>query len=102
MGERVEEALRREIREEVGLDLGDAAFLGSFPNQYAYKGVTYPVLDLFFTARAVRPESAKALDDVEGVCWLDPMREVTPEDMAFPSMQAALRLLRERWTTLEV
>ncbi len=96
VGERVEEALRREIREEVGLEAESADFLCSFPNQYPYRDVTYPVLDVFFTATAIRPETASALDDVEGVVWLDPLREVTPEEMAFPSMQAALRVLRER------
>ncbi|MGE3309485.1 MAG: NUDIX domain-containing protein [Limisphaerales bacterium] len=102
VGERVEEALRREIREEVGLEIGDTDFLGSFPNQYPYLGVTYPVLDLFFSALAVRPDSARALDDVDGVMWLDPVSEVTPDDMAFPSMRAALQLLRERSSPAEV
>lgn len=102
VGERVEDALRREVREEVGLETGTADFLGSFPNQYHYRDVTYPVLDVFFTATAIRPETATALEDVDGVVWLDPMREVTPEEVAFPSMKAALVLLRERWGRIAV
>ncbi len=96
IGERAEMGVRREVREEVGLEIGEPAFLGSFPNEYLYRDVTYPVLDFFFTATALKPEAAQALDDVAGVVWLDPVSEVTPEELAFPSMRAALLLLRER------
>lgn len=89
IGETAEDAVRREIREEVGLELTDIRFLCSQPNSYLYKEVAYPVLDLFFTARAVASESARALDDVESLCWRDP-DEVDPDEMAFASMRAAL------------
>jgi ADP-ribose pyrophosphatase YjhB (NUDIX family) len=96
IGERAEDAARREIREEVGLEITALEFLGSFTNRYHYLDVTYPVLDLFFTASAANPAAARTLDDVESLCWLDPLREITPEAMAFPSMQAALALLQEK------
>ncbi len=90
--ERAEEALRREVREEVGLELSDAAFLCSQLNSYHYREVTYPVLDLFFTARGVGDLEVDAAE-VNGVEWLDPAT-VDLEEVAFPSMRAALRLLR--------
>jgi NAD+ diphosphatase len=96
VGERAEDGARREVREEVGLELAALEFLGSFTNEYHYLDVTYPVLDLFFAAQAVAPGSARSLDDVASLCWLDPLREVTPAEMAFPSMRAALGLLQER------
>lgn len=93
-GERAEDAARREVREEVGLEIAAPEFLGSFTNLYHYQDVTYPVLDLFFTARALNPSVARSLDDVESLCWLDPLHQVTADEMAFPSMQAALSLLQ--------
>lgn len=93
IGETAEAAVRREIREEVGLELTDIRFLCSHPNQYFYRDVTYPVLDFFFTARPVAAENATALDDVESLCWLDPA-EVSLDEIAFASMRAALELLR--------
>lgn len=96
VGERVEVAVRREVREEVGLEMTDVAFLGSFPNEYLYRGVTYPVLDLFFSARAVRPETAQALDDVDGLVWVEPFEELDPDQLAFPSVRRALEVLRRR------
>jgi NADH pyrophosphatase NudC (nudix superfamily) len=88
-------AVEREVMEEVNLRLERVRFLCSQPNRYAYLGVEYPVLDLYFTARATDPERAQALDEVEDVQWLDP-RAVDPEELAFPSMGAALRVLMER------
>ncbi len=95
IGERAEEAAHREIGEEVGLGLEDLTFLCSQTNAYRYAEVTYPVLDLFFTARARNAEGAAALDDVLDFEWLDPLT-VSPGQMAFPSMQAALALWQER------
>ena len=95
IGERAEVAVEREVMEEVNLRLERVRFLCSQPNRYAYLGVEYPVLDLYFTARATDPERAQALDEVEDVQWLDP-RAVDPEELAFPSMGAALRVLMER------
>ncbi|MBI2924501.1 MAG: NUDIX domain-containing protein [Verrucomicrobia bacterium] len=89
IGERAEEALRREIREEVNLDVASVEFLCSQPNQYHYKGVTYPVLDLFFVTRAAEIQAAVALDGVESLCWLA-IREVDLAEIAFPSVRKAL------------
>lgn len=92
IGERAEEALRREIREEVDLEIEDVAFLASFPNEYQYRDVTYPVCDLIFTAKAVEPYKAQALDGAAGIEWRS-LIEVNPDDLAFPSMQQSLRML---------
>jgi ADP-ribose pyrophosphatase YjhB (NUDIX family) len=92
-GETADEALRREVREEVGLGVDGLAFLTSFPNRYLYRDVTYPVLDLVFTARAVAPETARPLDGVAGVEWRHPAA-IDPAELAFPSINASLELLR--------
>ena len=97
IGERAEDALRREIREEVGLEVRTPEFLCSFPNLYPFLGVDYPVLDFFFTAEAVESTTACALDEAESICWLEPTREVRLEDLAFPSVRAAWQVWLQRF-----
>ncbi len=94
-GESAEVAVRREIREEVGIEVTKLKYLTSHPNFYSYRGVTYPVCDLMFTATAVNPEAVQSLDDVAGYEWRRP-DEVTEEELAFPSLRVGLRLLREK------
>ncbi|MBX9628274.1 MAG: NUDIX domain-containing protein [Gemmataceae bacterium] len=91
-GETAEAGLRREVREEVGLEVEAVEFLASVPNRYEYKGVTYPVVDLIFTARAVSPEAGRALDGVAGIEWHRPA-DIDPEELAFPSMKKTVGLL---------
>lgn len=88
-GEAAEEALRREVREEVGLELQRVVYLTSHANRYLYAEVTYPTLDIFYIARAVHPDRADALDGVERIEWLDPAA-VLPESLAFDSMRLAV------------
>ena len=94
-GESLEEAIAREAREETGLEVEAVAFLGGWPNEYAWRGVDYPVLDLFFTARARKGAVASALDEVDEVVWARP-EEVDPANLAFPTTRAAFARFLER------
>ncbi len=89
-GETAEDACRREVREEVDLDLTVLEFLCSHPNLYRYHDITYPVLDLFFVAKIEAVQEASARDEVESVNWLEPII-VDPAEIAFPSMREALK-----------
>jgi len=90
VGETAEDGVRREAREEVGVELTDVAFLCSAPNSYLYREVTYPVLDFYFVARAMDWQAARTSDEVTEIRWLKP-EEVETEGLAFSSMQDAWR-----------
>lgn len=93
-GETAEHAAMREVREEAGVKLESVEFLASFPNLYAYRGVEYPVVDLFFLAR-VAARQASPLDDVTEIVWLPPA-SLSEADLAFPSHARALETLARR------
>ncbi|MEZ5274824.1 MAG: NUDIX domain-containing protein [Opitutaceae bacterium] len=92
-GETGEEAVVREIREETGLDVTIAGYLGSFPNLYVYRGITYPTLDLFFLCRVASFDGAVALEEVESVVVV-PWQNVKREEIAFESMRRAFDQLK--------
>lgn len=96
VGERAEDGLRREVREEVGLEIGPLEYLCSRPNEYLYEQVSYPVLDLLFAAPPAAAAEAQALDGVAAVQWHDP-GTLSPDDLAFPSLRSGLaEYLRRR------
>lgn len=88
-GETAEAAAVREVREEAGVKLASVEFMASFPNLYAYRGVEYPVLDLFFVGR-VQERTASPLDDVTEIVWAFPAA-ISDLDLAFPSHARALK-----------
>ncbi len=90
--ETAEEALRRETREEVGLEIADPRYLTSMINCYPYDGVEYPVCDLIFAATAISPEQAQSLDGVAGIEWRLPV-DIDPAELAFPSLVRGLEVL---------
>lgn len=94
--ESAEEALTREVQEETGLLVVDWHYLANAVNAYTYKEVTYPVLDLFFSARLKSDQPLQLCsNETTGARWIA-KSEIDPDSLAFPSMQQAFRLLTSR------
>ncbi len=47
-GEKAEDALKREIKEELNLDIRIKSYFNSFCNEYLFGGLTYSTLDMVF------------------------------------------------------
>ncbi len=93
-GESLEEALAREVREEVNLEVKNLRYLGSFPNRYIFKKVTYFTTDAFFACRAASLYPMEAREEVSRVIIRKPER-IDLERIAFESAQMAIRKYRE-------
>ncbi|MGF1698771.1 NUDIX domain-containing protein [Photobacterium makurazakiensis] len=91
--ESLEQALSRELQEELGYEQAHGKYLGSHPNTYHYKDVTYKTCDSFFHLNLKSKPAFKAADDVEKVLWLK-TKDVNSEYFAFESAKQALALLR--------
>lgn len=88
-GEVAEDALRREIREEVSLDIAQLTYFCSLPNDYHYQGVSYQVLDFFFTGQAPSLDARADPGEVTEICWLRPS-DIRLDEIAFASVRRAL------------
>jgi NAD+ diphosphatase len=100
-GETAEDAVQREVREEIGLEVTALRYLGSWPNVYEYMGVRYRTLDLGFACEVkeiapVRPREV----EVAEVLFLGP-NEIDLGRFAFRSVGAiAGRYLEQRQGTM--
>lgn len=72
IGETVEEAVRREVMEETGLQVASMHYLFSLPNKYLYSGLLIPTMDLFFECRVDDLSGLRANDDAAACRWLKP------------------------------
>lgn len=93
--EAADDALRREVFEELGIQVTDLAYLAAAPNDYVYAGVLYKVSSVFYTCRADDISQMRACDDVAAYRLVDP-RALDLAELAFPSTAFALAKLLQR------
>jgi NAD+ diphosphatase len=85
-GESAEEALRREVREEVGLEVAAMQYVASYPNTYDYMGVRYSTMDMGFLCRVHEPAKAAPQErDIRAILFV-PLQEIDLGRFAFPSL----------------
>ncbi len=90
-GETPEVALRRELREELGVGIRSARFLGFFRETYGPGG--FPILAMVYRVRLAGGRLVTA-SDVSELRWFD--RERLPfREISFPSVRRALRLFAQ-------
>lgn len=96
MYETVEEGMRREIKEETGLDVKNIEYLFSSPNVYMYSGMGVHTLDMDFLVRVHGGSvTVKAADDAAEALWI-PINEVNPAEFGLTSIRnAVIRFLTE-------
>jgi len=95
-GESAEQALTREIHEEVGIDASTMNYLMTAPNHYVYQGIALPVMDLFFHVPLdAQPLIRTQESEVTDYLWTSLTDEIL-EQIAFPSNRKALEVYRDR------
>src|SRR5512140_2698263 len=95
-GETAEAALRREVKEELRLNILDYTYLGSFTNEYQYGGLTYSTLDLAFICLPGNFEDITPGDDVSGFTFID-LKEVDIEKIGLDSIKKIVMELKKNF-----
>lgn len=95
--ETIEQAMRREVYEETGLQVIGPRYLMSYPNHYDYRGMIAPVIDIFYCCQAdPTAQVSLAEDELEQFEWARPAASHL-DQMAFPSNRMAI----EYWLSRE-
>ena len=89
--ESAEEAIAREIAEELHAKVTESTYQFSLPNEYEYSGLTTPTLDLFFACKLNDISNLQPSDDVE-YCFFVPVNELNPELFGLKSIKKAVAL----------
>lgn len=89
--ETVEQAILREIKEELGGEVILARYLFSLPNDYLYSDFNIPTLDMFFECKLSDYSQLKPDDDVEE-CFFLPISEINPTLFGLNSIRKAVEI----------
>lgn len=98
-GESVEQALHREISEELNIQIVSAQYFGSFPNEYVYGGILYYTIDLVYECTIADMSTIQAADDVSGFGFYKPSVEII-EQIGLHSIKKIIAAYCEKYNQL--
>lgn len=87
--ESAEEAVIREIKEELKIDLSEPKYLGSYPNVYKYKDVLYHTCDLFFCHKIDAIPTFFNKKEIKELVVINPL-EIPYDEVAFESVMVGV------------
>ncbi len=89
--ESAEDALKRELQEELGFSPENLSFFGTFPNEYSYKGILYHTVDGVFVI-VVDGSAEFCLDknEIADIVWID-IGNIPYDRIAFKSVKSTLQ-----------
>lgn len=89
INETLEEAIKREVKEETNLDIATQRYLFSLPNKYTYSNFDVPTLDAFFYCTVKDTNNIEANDDAAEYLWVS-INNIHTEQFALRSIRKAL------------
>jgi len=89
MEETIEDAVHREIMEELNLSVTNITYFQSIPNEYLYSGMIIHTLDFLFRCKVDNFQNLKAMDDV-AEAFFRPINTISPEDFGLNSIKKGI------------
>jgi ADP-ribose pyrophosphatase YjhB (NUDIX family) len=93
-GEDFEQTSRRELKEELGIEVGRLKYLSAHADEYLYQGVNYKVSGVSYTAELPKNAELTPADDVSGVEFYK-LKNVPMDRLAWPSMREMIAKLKQ-------
>lgn len=87
--EGAEDALIRETKEEIGIEVHELNYLCSFPNKYHYMGNEYSTCDMFYVVELQNKNFTLEVEEVSGIELL-PLDNLDLNRFAFDSIKKGL------------
>ncbi len=94
-GETAEEAIAREIREEINITNLNFTYLGSAVNRYKFNNIYYPTCDMIYHAELKEMPSEIQISEISDISLLD-LSEINDSDLSFPSVKRAIELYKDK------
>ena len=91
--ESAEDAVIREIKEELQIDIRELKYLGSYPNIYKYRDVLYHTCDLFFHSAIDTLPTDFDRTEIEELILKNPL-EIPDDEIAFESVKRGLGVFK--------
>jgi ADP-ribose pyrophosphatase YjhB (NUDIX family) len=95
--ENFEETSRREVKEELGIDIGELEYLSSHTDDYLFDNILYKVSGVTYTGRLPAGAELKPADDVSGYEFYK-LKDVPLDRISFPSIREMLEKLAQTTT----
>ncbi|AZQ62158.1 NUDIX domain-containing protein [Flammeovirga pectinis] len=95
INEKAEDALVREIKEELNLEIIELNFFGSFPNTYTFKEIDYYTVDLTFECKVKTFATLQANDDVSEVEFI-PLKKIDTTEIGLSSIKTIVSTYIEK------
>ncbi|MFV0483235.1 MAG: NUDIX hydrolase [Bacteroidales bacterium] len=93
-GETAEEAVKREVYEELNIELCGLQYLGTFVNKYPFCGLEVDTIELVFRCDVKDFSSMKVADDVDDFKFV-PLRQINMSEISSPAMRDIISRLVE-------
>lgn len=95
-GETFEQALARELKEELGWEVKKMRYFCSRPNVYPYRGMIYNTMDTAFIVETDVMQKIVQDDEILSTAFI-PVSEINPDDFAFDSIREIFLLYRQMY-----